>query len=53
MKIWEIDIIVEGAGESVTIEWETDVDDEAELIEELMHYISIVPLRKIQEDEEE
>lgn len=52
MNTWEIDIIVEGAGESVTIEWETDVDDEAELIEEVMHYISIVPLRKIEENEE-
>ena len=52
MNTWEIDIIVEGAGESVTIEWQTDTDDEAKLIEEVMHYISIVPLRKIEEDEE-
>lgn len=53
MNTWQVDVIVENTGESVMIEWETDAEDETELIQEIMHYISIVPLKKINYEDED
>lgn len=53
MNTWQVDVIVEDTGESVTIEWDSDIDDEMELIKEIMHYISIVPISKTVHEEED
>jgi hypothetical protein len=47
MATWEVDIIVEDNGSSMLIEWETESDDQFEIIDEVMHYISIVPIGRI------
>ena len=52
MNTWEVEVIVEDTGASVMIEWDSDTDDEMELIEEIMHYISIVPIKKMAGDDE-
>lgn len=50
--MWELEIIFEDSGDSMVVEFQADTDDEAELIDLAMHYISIVPLRKIEEEED-
>jgi hypothetical protein len=53
MAIWNIEIIIEGTGQYVNFDYETDHNDEMRIYSEIENIISIVPTLVEPEEEEE
>lgn len=53
MAKWEIEVIHEPSGQYMNFIAETDTEDEDQVYREILNNISVVPLERLDEDEQD